>query len=329
MTLKEKHKSFLIGTVAAAAFIFLTCTLLVVLSLVKFMTVGILIFAPIAAGAITVFFATEEQAKSRKYLIWAPWGGLIFWSFFALLFKYETIICVIILSPLYAFLSSAGGLFCGWLRRNFCNRTFSSTSTCVVLFPYLVLPLEGNLGTLTELIEAESSIRIEAPIEQVWSGIQEVPNISDKELIWTFSHSIGIPQPVSACLSRLEVGGLRDIKWQRGIHFEEYVTKIKENELLEYEVKVDPGSMAIKELDTHIVIGDQYFDVTHGAYTLQKVEGATLLTLKTGYRISTKINFYGKFWASYVFDDFHSSVLNVIKNRVEHNQSQRCRDKVK
>ena len=75
--------------------------------------------------------------------------------------------------------------------------------------------------------------------------------------------------------------------------------------------------MKIAELDTHIVVGDKYFDIQSGAYKLNQIEGVTYLSLTTNYRITSKVNWYGALWANYVLDDFHSSVLSLIKNRVE------------
>ena len=75
--------------------------------------------------------------------------------------------------------------------------------------------------------------------------------------------------------------------------------------------------MSIAELDTHIVVGDKYFDVLSGSYDLQFIDGVTYLSLTTDYRMTSKVNWYGSLWANYVLDDFHGSVLNLIKNRVE------------
>lgn len=47
------------------------------------------------------------------------------------------------------------------------------------------------------------------------------------------------------------------------------------------------------------------------------IDGLTYLSLTTNYRMTSKVNRYGSLWANYVLDDFHSSVLNLIKNRVE------------
>ena len=154
-------------------------------------------------------------------------------------------------------------------------------------------------------------------MEKVWQEIPNIDNIQPEELSWNLSHFIGIPKPVSAITKKLEVGGLRELSWERGVHFQEKITELTANQKLAYQVIVDQESMSIAELDTHIVVGDKYFDVLSGSYELEFIDGITYLSLTTDYRMTSKINWYGSLWANYVLDDFHMSVLNLIKNRVE------------
>lgn len=320
----RESKLFLLGTLAAGLFVFVTATLVINFTQLDFMSSGILIFAPIGAGAITLVFATDSQAASLRYRIIAPWGGIALWALVALVLAYETLVCIVMLAPLYGLLSSLGGLLVGWIRTNVCRRTSAGTAMSLAILPYLILPIEGDWGARTEFQTVKTHIEINAPKEVVWAGIIEVPRITDDERRWSFSHSIGIPKPVSACVDELEVGGVRDIRWEKGVHFEEAIIEVEPFRYLGYQVRVDPMSMAIRELDTHVVIGDQYFDVTQGSYTLKEIGETVHVELTTRYRISTKINPYGKLWADYVLDDFHKVVLDVIKQRIESGGSKSC-----
>ena len=134
-------------------------------------------------------------------------------------------------------------------------------------------------------------------------------------------HFMGIPKPMAALTERLEVGGIREIYWNKGVHFQEKITKINEFQNISYDVLVDKESMEIAELDTHIVVGDKYFDVTSGSYTTNKKGDKTVLVLTTNYRMTTKLNWYGKYWADFVLNEFHKSVLTVIKMRNEINSN--------
>jgi len=75
--------------------------------------------------------------------------------------------------------------------------------------------------------------------------------------------------------------------------------------------------LKIAELDTHITVGDQFLNVKSGYYYLSEYQGQTYLSLTTSYKMTTKLNWYGKFWANFVLDNFHSSVLHMIKLRNE------------
>jgi hypothetical protein len=80
---------------------------------------------------------------------------------------------------------------------------------------------------------------------------------------------------------------------------------------------VDQESTKIAELGTHISVGYKYFDVESGQYILESINGNTTLSLTSTYRMTTKVNWYGRLLAHFVVDDFHNSVLKLIKNRVE------------
>ncbi len=39
--------------------------------------------------------------------------------------------------------------------------------------------------------------------------------------------------------------------------------------------------------------------------------------------MTTKLNWYGKLWANFVLDDFHNSVLHMIKSRNENKENKK------
>jgi hypothetical protein len=221
------------------------------------------------------------------------------------------------LLPLYLPLSSLGGSFGGYIRRNYCEKTNTGVASCFAILPLLIAPIERPLESPTLFYSVSNTIKIQAPVDKVWAIIPNIDKIQPDELTWNISHFIGIPRPVSATTTELKVGGLRELDWERGVHFQEKITELTINKKLAYQVIVDQESMSIAELDTHIVVGDKYFDVLSGSYDLQFIDGVTYLSLTTDYRMTSKVNWYGSLWANYVLDDFHDSVLNLIKNRVE------------
>ena len=287
------------------------------INFLEFISIAMLVVSPISVGIITVLFLTKEQAVNKKIRTFHPWLPVLGWSFISIALAWETIICIVMLLPLYLPLSSFGGFLGGYIRRNYCEKTNTGVASCFAILPLLIAPIERPLESPTLFSSVTHTIKIHAPVVKVWEIIPNIDNIQPDELSWNISHFIGIPRPVSATTTNLTVGGLRELEWERGVHFQEKITELTVNRKLAYQVIVDQESMSIAELDTHVVVGDKYFDVLSGSYDLQFIDGITYLSLTTDYRMTSKVNWYGSLWANYVLDDFHGSVLNLIKNRVE------------
>lgn len=320
----HKHRGFLIGVAVGALYALIMAAIFTYAPKAEFLSIAILCVMPLTVGVITLFFATEVQARSIKYKIFAPWVSIVGWALVSLILAAETLICVVMLAPLYGLLASLGGLIGGWIRVNYCNKTNAGTVSSFALLPLLLFLVEYQWTQPTEYRTVTTSIDVDASAESVWRGILQVPNISGAEIKWNFTYAIGIPKPQSACIDKVAIGGIRDLRWEKGVHFQERITSLEEYKAFGYDVIVDPASMAIKELDTHVVVGDRYFDVISGSYELSSQDNRTTLTLSTNYRITTKVNAYGIFWANLVLNDFHEAVLGVIKERVEKGKSNKC-----
>ena len=81
---------------------------------------------------------------------------------------------------------------------------------------------------------------------------------------------------------------------------------------------MDPNSIPPSTLDEHVMIGGRYFDVIEGGYKIKNTGFNTnLLTLSCTYRITTNLNFYSKWWADLILEDFNEMILEVIKKRSE------------
>lgn len=317
-----KHRGTIAGFVWGTLYVLLFSYFIMLgekysLEAFQFVSIAMLIIMPVSVGVITVFFASAEQANNKKYRYFYPWFPVLGWSVISLILAWETIICIVMLLPLYMPLATLGGIIGGYVRNNFCDKTNRGVVSCFALLPLIIAPIELPIDTPTIRHAEVDSIIINAPVSKVWKSLPDIKNIKKTELPWTLSHAIGIPRPVSATTQNIEVGGIRELYWEKNVHFQEKITQLNKNELFAYDVLVDEESMKIAELDTHIVVGDKYFDVESGSYSLSNENGRTRLTLTTSYRMTSKINWYGQLWANFVLDDFHNSVLTLIKNRNE------------
>ncbi|WP_266158748.1 hypothetical protein [Dyella silvatica] len=276
---------------------------------------------PLVIGALCVAFGAPAQQARVRYWVLAPWLAVALAYVVLAAVQLEALICLIMLLPATLALTSLGGVLAGllirWLRRR--RQLRHGIVGCFVLLPLLLGQFELHGEAPVEWHTVQDRIVVEATPDQLWATLLNVPDIRDSELDWSFSHAIGLPRPRAALLSGSGVGSTRDLYWDDGVHFREHVTVWEPGQRLAYDVDVSPAREALRKLDTHVVIGDRYFDVLRGEYQLHELApGRTELSLSTTYRISTDVNAYGNLWARRTLDDFHTVVLGLLKRRAEH-----------
>jgi len=67
-----------------------------------------------------------------------------------------------------------------------------------------------------------------------------------------------------------------------------------------------------------VEIGGDYFTVVSGGYTIRSLSAERCeVMLKTTYANRSNLKLYGDLWGDFVFDDFHRSILRLIKHRAE------------
>ena len=153
---------------------------------------------------------------------------------------------------------------------------------------------------------------------KIWNNVKNVKDIQSDEIETHFVHIIGIPKPLKGELDKEEIGGIRHITWDKGIKFEEKIAAWDDNNGFSYDINVDPNSIPPTTLDEHVMIGGKYFDVLNGSYKIEQLsQTKNKVTLTCTYRVTTNLNFYSKFWADFILDDFNQMILEVIKKRSE------------
>jgi len=273
-------------------------------------------------GAITVYHGTKDQLNSVLFVVGAPWVSIAAFMLLVLIIELEAIVCVVMMLPAFMLSGSLGGIIGSAWKSKRKEGKKNKVSNLLLLLPILVVTTETGIKNPTEMNTVTTAVFISAPKEVVWKNIQSVSTIKPDELQWSFAHFIGIPKPISSQLTEERVGGIRKISWEKGIKFKEVITKFIPNEHLEYHIIID--TIPPNAIDPHIKIGGKFFSVTTGGYSLepvvQKSENkgdSVLLKLSCEYRISTKFNWYSKFWANWILDDFQEVILGVIKKRCE------------
>mgnify|MGYP000421585184 CR=1 FL=1 len=187
-----------------------------------------------------------------------------------------------------------------------------------LLLPFLLSPIESHLTKIPDIDAVETSIIVNAQPADVFNELATVKAIKKEELGFSLMHLVGLPRPLEASMDRGGVGAVRTSIWEKGVTFKERITVWDSPRRLYYEFDIPKGSIPREALDRHVELGGDYFTVVKGGYDIEVIDSETSkLTLTTVYENKSHLKLYGKIWASFVFHDFHNSLLGLMKKRAE------------
>lgn len=311
---KSRLRTLLIGLTAGVVYAFLV-TLLVTYNHAN-VSIAYIFILPLILGAIPVLLSTKEQLHSYTTYLLLPWGITLTFFFFCLVFRFEGMICLMIIIAPFLALGTVGAFIYRVIKlKKQGNGTRLYFSLAI---PVLVLFIEMNIQPSDQIHTVITSIEIGADRTEVWENVKNVKGIQSDEIETHFVHVIGVPKPLNGELDKEEIGGVRSITWEKGIKFEEKIKSWEEGIGFAYDINVDPASIPPTTLDEHVMIGGRYFDVLEGSYHIDELgQSKSLVTLTCTYRVTTNLNFYSKWWADFILDDFNQMILEVIKKRSE------------
>lgn len=311
---KKRLKTLLLGLTAGVAYAFLV--MLLVTHYHQNVSVAYIFVLPLILGAIPVLFSTKEQLQSYKTYLLLPWGITLTFFFLALVFRFEGMICLTIIVAPFLAIGTLGAFIYRLVRL---KKEGQETKLYISLFvPFVILLIETNIQPTTQVQTVTTSLEINADKLKIWENLKNVKNIRPNEIKTHFVHLIGIPKPTNGELDKGEVGGVRNITWEKGIKFKENIKSWDEGNGFAYDIQVDPTSIPPTTLDEHVMIGGKYFDVLEGSYKIDKIgPKKNLVTLSCTYRVTTNLNFYSTLWAEFILGDFNEMILEIIKKRCE------------
>lgn len=270
---------------------------------------------PISIGvAGQVMFDPMRQYTSRRVF----YGAMIVQGMLAiglLFMAIETLICIVIAAP-FLFLGTYVGIVIARLFiGQFTDRIGSGKLHASLLLLPLALGMPNDLlQSRTESYAVQSHIIVDASPADIWAQLFDVAQIQPEERIWTVSHDLlGAPRAIKA-----EMGdGYRKAYWEMGIAFGERLTETVDARLIAWDFEF-PDDFEMDGYDTHIRPRGETLNVFRGRYEITPLDAnRSLLTLTTDYTLTTPMNGYVAFWGHRFLDDFHNSVLHVIKLRTE------------
>jgi hypothetical protein len=283
-------------------------------SAMSVMMVSFVVLVPLLIGALTVYFGGEHRGKLWFALLAPAIPVLAFIAGTAVLLI-EGSICIAMASPLFVALGAVGGFSMWVLLRLYQPRR--STMLGVLALPLLFGAVETRAPLPDRVQASTGSIQVDAPPERVWQLINHAVDIRPDEMRDGLAYRIGVPFPLSAHTVAPGVGGTRELRWDKGVSFDEPITAWEENRYIRWDYRFGPDSFPAGALDEHVVIGGRYFDLRDTSYRLTPNAGGTRLDIHVTYRVSTNFNWYAGPLGRLLIDDAAHTILAFYKHRAE------------
>jgi hypothetical protein len=278
------------------------------------MSFGFVMLAPIAVGAVTVFFAERIKRRSAAHHAVASMAATALFVAGTLAALIEGLICAVIILPLFVLLGILGGL----LMLLVCRLTNwpKQTLGCIVLLPLMLGGIDTNVPLPDNLVEIDRSVSIEAPAEVVWREILDAPDIRPEEIDDAWLFRIGVPLPLEGAMLDADQP-TRRVRMRKNVYFDEVITEWRTNEAVRWTYRFHEDSFPRYALDEHVVIGGRYFDVRDTAYELTRTRIGTELRVRTRVRVSTRFNWYAAPVARVLMRNLLEANLNYYRQRSE------------
>lgn len=282
-------------------------------------SIAFLFLVPLAIGALSVYFAAPEHKMSWLHALVAPWIPTAICLIIAGLLAWEFAFCILLASPIFFGMSSLGGLLiCLLLHLKKRSEKYQTGTLLVLLLaPYFFTPLENQFPVQDSILTMHSQIEIKASPEIVWRNITRFRQVTDAERRFGLFHLAGLPRPLQATLAYEGIGGVRRGEWEDGLAFNGYITDWKPNDRYTLRLVVDTSAVQLSPVPLK-EIGGKYFDMVDDSYIIEPVgEGKVILHLLSTYRLTTRLNWFGRLWIDFFLQDLQNYILQIEKERCE------------
>jgi uncharacterized membrane protein YhaH (DUF805 family) len=271
--------------------------------------------APIFTCAVSSYFLNQKHdfgfARTTVHLFLT----LLFACVSFLLLGIEGGICIVMALPIFLPLGMLGG-YVGYSIAVSCHRPGQDERYglfgCIAILPCLAL-IESAVDR-SPLIEVQSQIFIEAPIQVVWNQVIDFPEITaePRGILRT-----GISYPMRAHIPGSGVGAVRYCEFTTGA-FVEPITVWEEPHRLSFDVTSQPEPMS--ELSPYGRIHPPHLDGTfrsvRGEFRLIAIDAdTTRLEGSTWYQLDIGPRVYWKLWTDMILHRIHERVLEHVRDQ--------------
>ncbi|HEY8359504.1 MAG TPA: SRPBCC family protein [Ramlibacter sp.] len=269
---------------------------------------------PVLVGAIAVML-TPRRLRPAGSIVTSVLP-LLFFVFIAGAFLREGMICILMALPIFLVLAGIGGLL-SMMVKAVAGDKGPKLLGVAAFAPFLLATGEAELEPPVRTGEVRASVHILAPPATVWRHIEFPLAIDPAELRPGWAYRMGVPYPVEARTIEPRLGGKRELVWQRGVRFQEEITRYEPERVIAWRYLFDERSFPPGSLDEHIVLGGRYFDLGETSYVLTPEAGGTRLDIVVAYRVSTTFNWYADAWARFLLEDTAQAILGFYRRRSE------------
>jgi hypothetical protein len=179
------------------------------------MTISFMFIVPFLIGLITAYHNDKITSPRKIAIITMPIFAVVGLIGISLLFGQEGIIYALMALPVFLFMALLGGLIGVRIFKR--NRTGKLYVSIFTLLPFLIAPIENQLGLSDKIFVEHTTIEINSSDEIVWKNITRVELISEEENNNSPFQFMGFPRPLEAKLDTVAVGGIRKALFAKGL----------------------------------------------------------------------------------------------------------------
>jgi uncharacterized protein YndB with AHSA1/START domain len=272
---------------------------------------------PLVIGGLVGFFSERRDVTGPRGASVTSMLSIGLCTFAAGAFLREGVICIVMALPFFLVIAGLGALF-GWSISQRAKKRDTKILSIALFLPFIAAPLESQLRSSTQRIVTTREIQIAAASATIWKHINLPTNIDPQELKSGFAYRIGVPYPIEARTVDGRVGGKRELRWERGVAFQEKITDWQPERRIAWTYEFAPDSFPPGSFDDHIMIGGRYFNLVSTSYLLTPDSGGTRLTIEVETTVTTNFNWYAGWWAQYLVGNTAETILKFYKHRAEY-----------
>jgi hypothetical protein len=285
------------------------------------MSMTFLIFIPVVIGFLTVFLMYDKKNTNAISAFCMPWVTSLLILFITIVTNVEGTICWILIYPMFAILAGFGGLMAYGIKKRNSDKPDKPENLYVSLLLFVPLFIgyaEGDRGLSPKEFNITNEVVIKASTTEVWQALLNINEIKKAESSVSLSSALGFPKHLKTTLDTAAVGGKRMAIYDKGLYFEETISKYEKEKWMVLDIKTDPHKIPPTVMDEHILIGGKHVDILEDSYKLEQLpDGSSKLSLSSRFYINTPFNWYAGIWANYLMSDILQGELDIVKERVE------------